>query len=61
MINKAETDEKKYLEEVQDKLCEALGGFYDKAKSRTREIRKHKNFLWENKRDMDYAEKVSVR
>jgi DNA helicase II / ATP-dependent DNA helicase PcrA len=61
MINQTETDEKQFLEDVKAKLRGALGKIHDKTASRAREIRERKTFLWENKTDMDHAEKISVR
>lgn len=61
MFNKTKVEEKQFLEKVQDKLRAALAGIYDQVKGRAGQIRKEKSFLWENKRDMDHAEKVSVR
>ncbi|HPL96743.1 MAG TPA: 3'-5' exonuclease [Smithellaceae bacterium] len=61
MINKTEIDERQFLESVRAKLHDALGEIHHKVTSRAREIREHKNFLWENKTGMDHAEKISVR
>ncbi len=61
MINRTETDEKQFLEEVKNMLHGALAEIHNKVASRAREIREHKNFLWENKTGMDHAEKISVR
>ncbi len=61
MINQSEQQEKQYLHEVKDKLKRTLEELIHKAKEYATEIRKQKEYLWENKTGMDHVEKINVR
>ncbi|MFC1510542.1 HelD family protein [Candidatus Omnitrophota bacterium] len=61
MINKTEKDEAFYLEEIKDKLETTLSGISSKVRKYASDIRKQKEYLWENKSGMDHVEKISVR
>ncbi len=61
MINKTEFEERKHLEKVKFKLTNALQQLDSRVKQYATEIQEQKNYLWENRSDMDHAEKVSTR
>lgn len=61
MISQAEQQERAYLEEVKQKLQNALEAINAKVSQYAREIREQKAYLWENKTGMDHVEKISVR
>lgn len=61
MVNKGEKEERQYLEELKDRLRNALEQIDRHISDYAREVQEQKDYLWENKAGMDHAEKVSVR
>ena len=61
MINQTEIEERQYLEEVKSKLKNVLAEITAKIQRYATDIRKQKEYLWENKSGMDHVEKISVR
>jgi DNA helicase II / ATP-dependent DNA helicase PcrA len=61
MINKSETEEKKYLEEVKGKLSSSLDEIDKRVSGFAKELKEQKIYLYENKADMDHVEKNAVR
>jgi len=61
MINPTEAREREYLEEVKTKLGDALERIDARVRRYAQEIQEQKTYLWENRAEMDHAEKVSTR
>ncbi len=60
MIHKSEKEERKYLEEVKEKLNNTLAEIDNKVARYSSDLQEQKDYLYENKAGMDHAEKVSV-
>jgi DNA helicase-2/ATP-dependent DNA helicase PcrA len=60
MFNKSETDECNYLDEIKNKLSAALNQIDENVKKQSNDLVEQKRYLYENKSDMDHAEKVAV-
>jgi len=61
MIHKTETEERKYLDTVKQKLNNALEEIDNKVSGYAKDLQEQKNYLYENKSDMDHVEKNAVR
>jgi len=61
MIRKSEAEERQYLEEVKEKLNDALVEIDERVSGYSRELQSQKEYLYENKTGMDRLEKFSVR
>lgn len=61
MFNKTEQDERQYLEDLKLTLRDVWIAIDEKVKQYAKEIRKQKEYLWENKTGMDHIEKINVR
>ncbi|MEX0773502.1 MAG: 3'-5' exonuclease [Balneolales bacterium] len=61
MFNKTETDERKYLNEVIDKLENAYENVEAQVARQSKELQEQKNYMYENKSGMDAAEKASIK
>jgi DNA helicase II / ATP-dependent DNA helicase PcrA len=61
MINKSETEEKKYLDEVKGKLSSTLDEIDKRVSGYAKDLQEQKIYLYENKADMDHVEKNAVR
>ena len=59
--HRTETDEKKYLEIIKDKLSQAITAIDAAVSAHAKDVQDTKNYLYENKAGMDHVEKVSVR
>jgi DNA helicase-2/ATP-dependent DNA helicase PcrA len=60
MFNKSETEERSYLEDIKERLSEALNKIDENVQKQSRELQEQKTYLYENKAGMDHAEKVSI-
>ena len=60
MFNKSETDERNYLEKIKTNLYSALNQIDKNVKKQSDDLEEQKRYLYENKTDMDHAEKVAV-
>ena len=60
MIHNSEKEERKYLEEVKEKLNNTLAEIDNKVARYSSDLQEQKDYLYENKAGMDHAEKVSV-
>ena len=60
MFNKSENDERNYLETIKSKLSSALDQIDEQVKKQSDDLEEQKRYLYENKTDMDHAEKVAV-
>lgn len=60
MFNKSENDERNYLETIKSKLSSALDQIDENVKKQSNDLEEQKRYLYENKSDMDHAEKVAV-
>ena len=61
MFNETEKDERKYLNEILEKLKEAYNKIDQKISDYYNEIQETKKYLWENLAQMDQAEKAANR
>ena len=61
MFNKTEQQEREYLETIISKLKKAIGRINEALANKSGDLEEGKKYLYENKADMDHAEKVSVR
>jgi DNA helicase-2/ATP-dependent DNA helicase PcrA len=61
MFNPSEQDERNYLSSVKDNIKEALKTIDLKLETYARELKENKEYLYENKAEMDRVEKNSVR
>jgi DNA helicase II / ATP-dependent DNA helicase PcrA len=59
--NRTQTEEKHYLDTVQGKLKTAYASLDHRVNRYAKEIQEQKTYLWEQRSDMDHAEKVSSR
>ncbi|MDZ7763679.1 MAG: hypothetical protein U5K00_04535 [Melioribacteraceae bacterium] len=61
ILNNNETEEREYLEQIKDKLNDAILEIENLVGNQYEEIIEQKRYLAESKADMDHVEKVSVR
>ncbi|MDO9680753.1 MAG: AAA family ATPase [Bacteroidales bacterium] len=61
ILNKRELEERDYLEKVKYVISSLIDKTEDDIKDYSREVKEIKDYLWENKADMDHVEKVSSR
>ncbi len=61
MVNRSETEERKYLEKVKGILSKSLDSIDEKVSGYIKDLQEQKNYLYENKTGMDRLEKVAVR
>jgi DNA helicase II / ATP-dependent DNA helicase PcrA len=60
MINKTEREERIYLEEIKGRLNKALIQIDNNVEGYSKDLLAQKEYLYENKADMDHVEKVAV-
>jgi len=61
VFNPTETDERRYLEEVRDKIAEALDKLGRRVRGYARDAREQKEQMWEQRGEMDQEEKIATR
>ncbi|MEX2573726.1 MAG: hypothetical protein WD317_05490 [Balneolaceae bacterium] len=61
MFNKTETDERKYLNRMIEKLENAYRKVDSTVARQSQELQEQKNYMYENKTGMDAAEKASIK
>ena len=61
MFNPTEQDERDYLSAVKTNISAAIKAIDKKLETYARELKENKEYLYENKADMDHVEKNSVR
>ncbi|HHO48399.1 MAG TPA: hypothetical protein ENN06_08105 [Desulfobacteraceae bacterium] len=61
MINTTETMERAHLEKVRIKLRATMVQIDSRLRDQAAEIREQKNYLWEQRAEMDHVEKISTR
>lgn len=61
MKHKSEAEEKQYLEKIKEKLNRTLEDIDNKVSTFSKDLQEQKNYLYENKADMDHVEKNAVR
>ncbi|MDZ7720495.1 MAG: 3'-5' exonuclease [Balneolaceae bacterium] len=61
MFNPTEADERKYLDEIIEKLEDAYINVDENVNRQHKELQEQKNYLYENKTGMDAAEKASIK
>jgi DNA helicase-2/ATP-dependent DNA helicase PcrA len=61
MIHKTEAEEREYLDSVKQKLNNALEEIDNKVSGYAKDLQEQKNYLYENKSDMDHVEKNAIR
>ncbi|MGE0269378.1 MAG: 3'-5' exonuclease [Candidatus Omnitrophota bacterium] len=61
MFNPTEQDERQHLKSVRTTLRITLESITARVKEYARQIREHKEYLWDNKAGMDHVEKINVQ